>query len=378
MPIIAATIDRFPAWAMRRFHRRSEPILVYERRRVVALSHPERNPEITEGDSIERARALAPELLFYLRDHVVERSVWEETLERLYRLTPFLQPEKSPNSAWVFLDQISRPDLDSCTQELQAQVGVGPDRLTALLAALQAPVGQIREVLFHESHRFLKGSPPALLSQFGFTGDLTTRLDQFGLRSIWSTLRLERRQLNAQFGSEGDRLFFFLHPPQGQKQTIPSFHRETVEERFDFDWPVVEPGEVVPILQTLIGRLLDQTLDNRITRIELRVQSSETREWKVASRILSLPSRNGELLLRAGERLLDTLFCPETPIQTLIVVFGGLTPHVPEQQDLFFRRHEVDTLIQAMNRRFPDQLKRTVILSDTPFFPEEGVQLVPA
>lgn len=64
MPIIAGTIARFPAWAIRRFHRRREPVLVYERSPVLALSHPDGNPEMEEGDFIERARALAPELPF--------------------------------------------------------------------------------------------------------------------------------------------------------------------------------------------------------------------------------------------------------------------------------------------------------------------------
>lgn len=36
--------------------------------------------------------------------------------------------------------------------------------------------------------------------------------------------------------------------------------------------------------------MLDQTTYNRIVRFELRVESPEIRDWKVASRIRNLPS----------------------------------------------------------------------------------------
>ena len=59
------------------------------------------------------------------------------------------------------------------------------------------------------------------MSRSGFTGDLTTRLDQFGLQSIWSIMLLERRHLKAQFGSERDRLFFILQPPRARNRRSP-------------------------------------------------------------------------------------------------------------------------------------------------------------
>ena len=88
-------IPDFSAWALARrwcsTRPRASGIVVYVGERVHAFSASLTATGIRAGDSLDRARNLAPDAEVHLRDTEIERAVWENLLFRMHRLTPRLQ-----------------------------------------------------------------------------------------------------------------------------------------------------------------------------------------------------------------------------------------------------------------------------------------------
>ncbi len=76
---------------------------------------PELRHLIQVGDPVDRARRLAPQAQFLLRDPAVEQALWDHVLFRLYDLTPQVQPVPDPlsNSLRSSAGQKVRPSRPS-------------------------------------------------------------------------------------------------------------------------------------------------------------------------------------------------------------------------------------------------------------------------
>ena len=71
---------------------------------------------LTMGESVARARSLAPNAKFLLRDRAIEIAVRDRILSRLYTFTPKILAldeqgigEKSIDSIWILLDNPLKP-----------------------------------------------------------------------------------------------------------------------------------------------------------------------------------------------------------------------------------------------------------------------------
>lgn len=421
-------IPDFAAWALAQRWCDGNPaaeLAVCARGRVLSCT-PALRRTVTPGDPVDRARRLAPNAQFLLRDVAVEQALWDHLLFQLYELTPQVQAIADPlasagrrpprrhatadgdlfgthddttatkpcpglwdNGAWTWLEGPDRAGLEGLARELGARVGVAGGRSWALLAAAYADPGSLTTVPDHMVAAFLRQAPVELLSTLRFAADLIERLQLFGMRAVGHATHLTRRQLQAQFGTEGVRLFELLHPP-AVEPPVATFDPRVLRAGYDFEWPVFEPAQLQPVLHHLLAQLATR-LDGRSARhLEVRLHGRDPHD-RSANRILKEPTRRLDVLRTAADNLLltaltaaalTTVAAQRAPtgrsVHRLSVTLSGLT-HLPGRQaQLFTRRTDLlPALVRVMDTRFPGKLLRPVRTHADPFFPEEEYRFEP-
>lgn len=375
MWLTSVYLPDFPAWSLARYHGRPGIVFVHERGEIISMSTGGTDRGVGTGDTLDRAKSLAPDGLFYNRDRQIEAVMEEELLRSLYQLTPRLQPDRVTNSTglWVALDDVEEALLREWAQGHRIRIGTGMQRPYAMLAATQAGFGEITTVSFRDTPAFLRRCPVTAVEAIGFDTRMIERLQLFGIRTIWALERLTRRHLFSQFGREGERLFWFLHPEKGNG-AVPYYEWNLIERVHDFDWPIREPGEAMKVVPMLLEELT-QALDGKwATRLEWTVRDAGRK--RTTSRILKEATANTGTLERVCAVLASEVMTGQE-ISGLAITLGGLTPAPVIQTELFFRRTGIERVIEAMKRQFPGQLVRAVIVHPDAFFPEDEARLDP-
>lgn len=426
MDLACFHIPHFAAWALSQrlcddhnVNAADAAIVACAHGRVLACTSGLRGA-IQVGDPVDRARRMVPQAQFLLRDPAVEKALWDHVLFRLYDLTPQVQPipdplstglrsgrpgprmrsgslHKSPahttdrsglwdNGAWALLQGPDHSRLPALATELGASVGVSSARSWAMLAAAYADAGAVTQVPAHMVTAFLRQAPIGLLATLRFDPDLIERLGLFGMRAVHHAIHLTRRQLQAQFGHDGVRLFELLHPVNTEPP-VAHFDPCVIDTVHDFDWPVFEPGEIQPVLHHLLAQLVTR-LDGRSVRhieILLRGRSPHPRR---ASRILKEPAARFDVLRNVTDTLLHMALTganapgKQVPVgrsvQRLRLTCSGLTEVPGQQAQLFAQRTDLlPALVRSMESRFPGKLTRPVRAHADPFFPEEEYRFEP-
>ncbi|MEE2658756.1 MAG: hypothetical protein VX733_09655 [Candidatus Latescibacterota bacterium] len=407
-------IPDFSSWAL--LHRWQEadesPVVVCSAGKVFSCSPMLRRRGIEPGNSVDHARRLIPDAQFLPRDHAVESALWDNLLARLHTLTPQVQPLAGPNAkapvngrdcrsdvnpqtpatglwdngAWALLERPDFAGLIRFTEELGAQVGISTRRSWAMLAAAYSNPGGTTTVPGHMVRPFLDQAPIQLLESLCFKSDLPERLQLFGMRAIGHAMSLTQRQLTAQFGTEGRRLFQLLHPG---KVELPIAHYDprVARAEYDFDSPVFEPRDLQPVLYELLAQLQHSLGAMSARHLEVRLKGRGP-DNRTAARILHDPTRRLDILHRIADVLLaDALSQPlhrrlKSPsngrsVHRITVVLSGLSEVEHAQSELFHTRPDLKPLIRTVEARFPGKLLRPVQTHADPFFPEEEYYFEP-
>jgi hypothetical protein len=421
MDLACFHIPHFAAWALA--HRWSEDASSDRDLAIVACAHGHvlattsvLRGTLTVGDPVDRARRMAPEAQFLLRDPAVERALWDHVLFHLYNLTPQVQPIPDPlvsslrsgrrqpsgsgclyetpatglwdNGAWALLQGPDHSRLKTSAAELGACVGVSSTRSWALLAAAYAESCSSGHttVPAHMVTAFLRQAPVGLLETLRFDPDMIERLRLFGMRAVHHAIHVTRRQWQAQFGNEGIRLFELLHPVDTEPP-VADFDPCVLCSSHDFDWPVFEPGEIQPVLHHMLAQLVTR-LDGRSARhIEIVLHGRRTRN-RSANRILKEPTIRFDVLRTAADTLLHMALTDAQStrqrvpaggsVQRLSITLSGLTELPGRQAQLFAQRTDLlPALVRSMESRFPGKLTRPVRTHANPFFPEEEYRFEP-
>lgn len=434
-------IPHFSAWALAQRWCDSTPsgggsgaedsaIVACAHGRVLACTTSLRRT-IAVGDPVDRARRMAPDAQFLLRDPAIERALWDHVLFRLYNLTPQVEPVSDPlatslhsrrrtrqagfqsgsgclyespatglwdNGAWAMLQGPDHSQLPALANELGACVGISSTRSWAMLAAAYSQTSSpgfgssgsgssgSTNVPAHMIEAFLRQAPVALLETLRFDPDLIERLGLFGMRAVHHAIHVTKRQLQAQFGREGVRLYELLHPV-ATEPPVAHFDPSILDASHDFDWPVFEPGEIQPVLHHLLAQLATR-LDGRSTRHLEIVLHGRSQKNRSASRILKEPTARLDILRNVADTLLHLALTgangsrrakspnEKSPsgrsVQKLSITCSGLTELPGRQAQLFAQRTDLmPSLVRSMESRFPGKLTRPVRAHADPFFPEE-------
>ncbi len=374
------TIKHFPAWAvaMARHHDGTKPLIVQEEHHVIALNRAAALQGLERGMTAARARSLCPDVACYLRDPVAEFSAWEAVLERINRITPFMESTFGRNrtskgaSSLTASDQpqlwfAAHPEeMRMTVRALGASVGFGPHRSTAWLASIRAGAGQLLAVPDGEVDGFHDDFPIAWLEEAGFSLECVDGLQMLGCETLGSARSLNERHLNLAWGKEGLRVHQLLRPDDVVAVSIfqPA---PSINSHFTLFTPCYDAPYLVPIVHRLVQRSHDKLKNNIVGQVRL-VLHLEGHPAERTARLLTHPTARLDALVRFAEQLTEELFARLTQekgrvgIEKVEVELAGLLTGDMIQMSLFDRRlREVKEAVSKVHRRYPRALKRSMV-----------------
>lgn len=361
-------IPDFPAWAFFRTARAAAPVVVSRGAHVAACTARARRQGVAVGMRIDRAREVCPTAIIRPRDPALESVAWEQALDRLHGLSPFLEPEKP---GWATLAKVDPDDLAAAANDLGATAALANARAWARLGALRAAPGHVLLLSDKDVRPFLRRAPVALIDGLGFDPSLAERLALLGFPHLADLLGLTKRHLAAQFGAEGRRLYTLLHP--GRDPAIPLFRPPALRAAdAEFDHPVTQPALLFPALASLVQQAAEGLGALHCRRLVVHVTYGDGAPG-VAGRILPTSTADPAYLTRQAHVLATDLLGPDRDIVAARIELGGLRPAAVAQGSLFQRRRAVALAVRGVHRHFPGALRRAV-LTPHALFPEDRVR----
>ncbi len=364
--------SNLPVFAYRRGGGETRPLAILSGGRVAAVCRRARRAGVLPGMPASRVSALLPQARLCLRDRHLEQAVWEDVLAGLNRLTPFIEPLR-PGVA--FFAGLSPEAVLPLVRPWGASAGFASHRSSAHLAAVKAGPGSVLPVASSAVRSFLARVSVETLADFGFSDDMVERLRLFGYPDLLGVSGLLRRRLSAQFGPEGTRLFDLLHPgdelPVGLYAPPP-----VVRVSYDFDWPVADAGEVVPVVRHLAEEAVRSLGSGRCRRVTLAIHAPGGAALRLACRVL--PEAVGEARRLAQTALTLLMERAQEGYETSSVVLelGALQAVAPVQRSLFFTRPPLHEAARALERTFPGAALRAVVAPHA-VFEDEAVRFEP-
>lgn len=277
-------------------------------------------------------------------------------------------------AGWIWVAELTPGQASQLAQQLQLAAGSAPSRSSAQLAALGATYQGYQQVT--DELEFIARVPLEHLGILGFTQTLLHRLQLFGLVYLGDLHRhqLSQRQLEAQFGPEGLRLYQIAHGQQTQPIQIYQ-EAEVLQEQLAIEPPAHDPGECRAGLQQLAQTLSQRLNHRRVWRIGIRAVTS--RGVLSSQRLLGQATAEAAVLERAAWSLLQVLALEGAEIEALSLQLGSLERPRTHQTSLWgeTRRSQIDQAIQQVHRHYPGALVR--LETHPARFREEGLVRVP-
>jgi len=371
------TIKHFPAWAiaMARHHDGTQPLIVQEEHHIVALNRAAAMQGLERGMTAARARSLCPEAACYLRDPVAEFSAWEAVLERLNRITPFMESTFGGQGAAASLTRSDQPQLwlaaapeevRMIARSMGASIGFGPHRSTAWLASIRAGAGELLTVPTDEVEAFHDSFPVSWLEEAGFSIDCVDGLQMVGCETLGTARAMSERHLKLAWGDEGLRVHRLLHPDDATSVSL--FHpAPCINKHFNLFTPCHDAPYLIPIVHRLVQKAHDKLKENIVGQVRL-VLHLEGHPPERTARLLTHPTARLDALVRFAEKLAEDLFAHiirekgRVGIEKVEIELAGLLTGDMIQMSLFDRRlREVKEAVSKVHRRYPRALKKSVV-----------------
>ena len=373
MDIACFYLADFPAWVRSQLAPGEPYIAVHADGRIIARTHDLRIDGLRIGETLDRAQSLFPHGNYYKHEPALDGAIWEDVLYLIADIAPQLE---AATPGWAFATPWDEAAFLELGRTLGARIGIAPRRYVARMAALQAEPGGVRRVEKATVRTFLEKATVRHLRELGVELELIERLELFGLYTVGRAARLERRHLEAQFGEEGAALYRLLHP-EGEEPAVPMFKPPpSVSAAFDFEYPVSEPGDLLPVLDLLVTQVVDQIPALRAQLLTLRLHGEGETGVRLMRRVLKAPTARAEHLRVIARRLLDEMLDGES-VDAITLELGGLVSPEAAQGGLFSDRPAVYDSVRALHQRFPGRVFRAVITDAEAYLPEEGVRLEP-
>jgi nucleotidyltransferase/DNA polymerase involved in DNA repair len=340
-----------PSWTLRRLGEvmRDEPLLVHSGDEVVGVNETARRQGLRPGETVSRALQLLPKAKLHPHDPAAQTAAWEATLSTIYTVTPWVE---RISDHLLFAGGLTQEEARDLAQTLQLRVGMAPSRGTSQLAALICNESQVRFVKHEMS--FIAQVPVRYLRGLEFSSDLIKKLLLFGIEflSDLHRLRLTEKQLRAQFGKEGTRLFNLAHG-NATEAVKPYAEPRIVKVSVSFEIPLLETYELQPQLERLTERavkILGGLVCWTVTVTVISKQLERTRR-----RVLSKATRELKALLHVVAYTFDDAHVGGNEVDGIRLVLGQLEPPKAHQQKLFttLQRPDVREALERVDRKYP-------------------------
>nr|RIY15096.1 Y-family DNA polymerase [Deinococcus sp. RM] len=342
----------WPLEHVRRQHPGVPVAVLNEARRVVQICPQAAQSGVIAGMRETAALSRCPDLHAEVVPAPEAQAIWAELLEQLYARFSDRVDGRTSGVAYLTLSAAGARDLAAA---LHAPVGLASSRELAHLAALRAPIGEVKEAHASGSaeQAFLKLTPLTHLTALGVPLASLEKLHFLGLRDLGGLMAWSAAQREAFLGVDvGKKLNRFL---KGERTTTVEKYRpgQVLETSLAFDLPLTEPAQVDAALRDVTPRLIAE-LRGRLTAT-LTVHADTIGGRLSATRQLKWPLDEAALGRVAGLALQDAAALP-LGIDRLTVQLGGLA-HPGRMVGLWAGLAELE-VTKTVLARFPEALVR--------------------
>jgi nucleotidyltransferase/DNA polymerase involved in DNA repair len=288
---------------------------------------------------------------------------FDQILRALENVSPLLE-SAALGCAFVGLDGLNghyRDEMalgDALAQavrrasDLMPSVGLAEGKFTARMAAVVTAAGEVCLVPKGQERRFLA---PIDVSLLPCSADTLRHLELFGLRTIGELASLPLGAVQAQFGSEGRRIWELA---QGidREPLRPLRWEESIREHLAFYAPLISREALVTAGRQLLTRLLGQPAmrGRAARRMTLRAPLSDGRSWERAIVFREATADQEQMLyvLRSAVEI-----APLTaPIEELSIELSGFAGETCKQESFFSgdrrRQPQVAEAVRQLKARY--------------------------
>lgn len=322
-------------------------------RRVVVSHLPDTLP-ISAGMTLEAARSLVKDAHLVEYDQSFYRAEFEGVLDALSQASPDVE-DGGLGLAYIGLDGLERLYGGDAQTALavqravppkwMAQVGIGPGKFPAYLAALQSKQGRPVMLEAHSIGLISKASVDHLPVPY----KTRERLHKFGLNTLGDVSALSLSQLQAQFGKEG-RLIWRLSHGEDPRPLIPRQTQDEVAESLPFPDPVSVLSTILIGLEVLVGRAIrSPILKQRMARL-VTVTGEASGAVPLLRRLsFKEPTLDRHRILA---RIKDDLERVELvrPIERITLTLSELTGETGRQESIFSEVRARQNLSEAIKQ----------------------------
>lgn len=373
--ITALWLADAPTWALERLHLEVDPILpvlAIQGERVVGSNYSARKAGIRPGETLSRALQISPTAQVFTHDAPAMMAAWDSAIATAYSYSPWVEPV---SSSLMFVGGLNSLEAEELARKTNTRAGQAHSRSTAQLAALISREGQSKAI--SNETAFIAQIPVGYLLGLGFEEDMIERLKLLGMEHLADIhrLNLTQKQLEAQFRSEGKRLYQVAH---GQfTQPVQRFKEPLIAQKhFEFEEPALEPFQFIPVLQLLVAQAAIELQNKVCWTVTVKLQYATSS--RLNRRVLGTATNSPKALLNVAELTLWDAHKPGQEIEALEVILGRIVLPEATQQDLFgvFDRPPIQEAIERVDQRFNGGIGR-VVLRKVARFKEDGWRFIP-
>jgi len=241
------------------------------------------------------------------------------------------------------------------TSELTASIGVGEGKFVAWAAAVTSEPGQVCTVPAGKETDFLR---PFDLSLLPASLDTLRRLDLYGLRTLADLAALPIGPVQAQFGSEGKRLWA-LAQGVDPEPLRPRRREDSLVESLRFPAAAVSVESLVVACRRLLVRLHWRLRGRAARRMRLRASIWNGRSWEKDITFHEAITDWERMLFVAKSVLANTML--SGPVEELTIELSGITEERGRQTTLFAEKAGLKRQLAETARQLRARFGRPVV-----------------
>jgi len=312
---------------------------------------------------LRQALGLCPSASFVPPDLPRYGDAFDQILRVLETISPLVDPA-SLGCAFIGLGGLNghyRDEMavgDALAQAvrrasgLMPSIGLAEGKFTARVAATVSAPGEVCLVPKGQERRFLAPIDVSLLS---CSRDTLRHLELFGLRTMGDLAALPVGAVQAQFGSEGKRIWELAQGIDGEPLR-PLRREESIREHLAFYAPLINREALVTAGRELLTRLLGQPAmrGRAARRMALRALLSDGRCWE-RTLVFREATTDQEQMLCVLKTAIEA--APLTaPIEELSIELSGFAGETGKQEGFLYgdrrRQPQVAEAVRQLKARY--------------------------
>ncbi len=369
IPHLPIAVERAAAPSLR-----GKPVVIGETsdgRKAVLDCSPEAEAEgVRAGMPLRQALALCSEAVFLTPNPSRYREAADAVLDALEAISPEVE-EREQGHAYLNAEGLTghyREELDlgeaivravRAASGLDASVGIAEGKFPAWAAAVTSSTSEVCVVPSSKEREFLA---PLAVSLLPCDLDTMRRLDLLGLRSIGDLAALPPGPVQAQFGSEGRRLWE-LAQGEDSEPLRPRRREARLSERLRFPEPAATQEALLVGCRRLLVRLHSRLQGRSARRMRLRAELWGGRSWERVV-VFREPTGERERMLFIVKGVLAAVQLPG-PVEEVGIELSGLTGEKGKQATMFGEkaglRRQLDEAIRQLKARWGRPLVSHVV-----------------